>query len=192
MSETPLETAIDHQTLPAPAWTQGWNWLVIAIVAIAPLVLILVEYKLRDELCALHLVESCHPLDFFAPTMMAAALTMALPCLSMPGSLPVLKVLPDPPSIFKHAARRQWLRANRLAIHHNRRKRYQWYASATVAIFAFFLSCGIFTIWLLRLHPEGSASIGVTWGKPQEESCIAYALATTLTLAQTSLERYQK
>ncbi|MFD1554265.1 hypothetical protein ACFSHT_01315 [Paraburkholderia silviterrae] len=189
MTEAEHEIATGHS---AHAWTQGWNWLVIAIVVVAPLVLILVEYKLRDELCALRARHAYHPLDFFSPTMMAAALTMALPCMSMPGSLPRLIALPRPPSIFYFSYRRRWACAHRAGIRHNRTARYLWHANVGVAVFALFLSCGIFVLWLLRLHPEGSASIADTWGTPQKESCTAYGIAASLTLLKATLERLEK
>ncbi|QBQ98698.1 hypothetical protein [Paraburkholderia pallida] len=174
------------------AWTHGWNWLVIAIVVVAPLVLILVEYKLRDELCALRAPHTCQPLDFFSPTMMTAALTMALPCMSMPGSLPRLIALPQPPSILQFSARKQWACTYRADIRRNRTTRYIGYANVGLAIFALFLSGGIFVLWLLRLHPDGSASISATWGTPQTESCIAYGIAASLTLLKATLERFNK
>lgn len=191
LAEAEHEIAIEHSA-HEHTWTYGWNWFVIAIVVVAPLVLILVEYKLRDELCALHARHTCHPLDFLSPTMMAAALTMALPCMSMPGVLPRLIALPEPPSIFNLAARRQWASAHQSAIRQNRKTQYVWYANIGVSIFALFLSCGIFVLWLLRLHPDGSASIADTWGTPQKESCIAYGIAASLTLLKATLERLKK
>lgn len=180
------------QTYEPRAWTYGWNLFVTAIVVIAPLALILIEYKLRDEICALRGREACHALEFFTPAMMAAALAMVLPCMNLAFTRPRLQPLPPAPSFTRFAARRRWARRNCVARRRNRANTLIWILDHGIAFFTLVLSCGIFAMWLLSLHPEGSVGAGETWGTPHKLSCAAYALATLLTLSKITLERYRK
>ncbi|CAG9212945.1 conserved membrane hypothetical protein [Paraburkholderia tropica] len=188
----PQSDCIAAQTGEPRAWTYGWNLLVTAIVVIAPLALILIEYKLRDEICALRGRAACHALEFFTPAMMAAALAVVLPCMNLSITHRPRLPLPPAPSLTRFAARRRWAHRNRLARRRNCANNLIWILDHCIAFFALVLSCGIFAMWLLSLHPEGSVGAGETWGTPHKLSCTAYALATLLTLSKITLERYRK
>lgn len=150
---------------------KGWNAWVLFFVVAVPLGLVFIEYIVRKDVCGPK--PNCHPLDFFAPTMTAAAIALVLPGMSLPREIGKLH------DVATAEARRT-----------HRWTRFFWASKVALAILSVAFALATFFVWGLVLGPEESASIQDKWTQLQTIASIFYAVGAVLTLFKTGLEWY--
>ena len=92
---------------------RGWNLLATFAILLGPAALILAEFVVRKTWCDMHPPLTgfeCNPMEFYAPTLLAASIVLLLPGLLHPAPPEYHALAPCPPMTLSIRWVRQWRR----------------------------------------------------------------------------------